>query len=360
MNANRRAKIKSIQAISYVFILAAFASCATPAAVVQPPVASTPVEQRQLPSPSLIETAVNLVRQSPAWLNIYFYLDENREIVVKSEPFNLAGLGGETGTFEAIYHMEHFLSLDFESFMGGFFVPFTVVSINAEESLLANIRQDVLFWRPERDASGILLSLDDDHYENWESYFDFFDEYNARVTFFLQGEYDAFSNRALERGHDVGYHSLNHLDLRRLSRVDFIEETASRVQEFRDAGVPLTAFAYPFGFTEPWMHSELLNTYRVTRAYGVTIRIYDSDTIREGFISSTAIDNTVIRNDDDFYRLINTMLRTVKFIGGDLVLSLASHVISDAAWGIRPDRLEYLFQLANDLQLNFYVYSDFF
>ena len=351
---------KSAQAISYMFIFAVFISCATPAVIVQPPVASTPEEQRQLQRPPLIEIAVNLVRQNPPWLNNYFYLDENREIVVKSEPFMLTGFGGENGAFEAIYHMEHFLSLDFDSFMGGFFIPFTVISIDTEDSPPGDTQQDVMFWRPERDASGILLGLDNDHFENWESYFDFFDQYNARVTFFIQGEYNSFGNRALERRHDVGYHSLNHLDLRRLSRRDFAEETVSRVQEFRDAGVPLTAFAYPFGFSEPWMQEELLNTYRITRAYGVTIRIYNSETIREGFISSTAIDNTVIRNDDDFYRLINTMLRTVKFIGGDLVLSLASHVISDAAWGIRPDRLEYLFQLANDLQLNFYLYCDFF
>ena len=348
-------KKKGIQATGYVFILAVFVSCVTPAAMVQPH-----VEQVQLQRPSLMEIAVNLVRQNPPWLNKYFYIDENREIVVKAEPFTLTGFEGETGTFEAIYHMEHFLDLDFESFMGGFFVPFTVLSIGTEDSRPEDLRQDVLFWRPEKDASGILLGLDDDHFENWESYFDFFDQHNARVTFFIQGEYDTFSNRALERGHDVGYHSLNHLDLRRLSREDFAEETVSRVQEFRDAGVPLAAFAYPFGFSEPWMHGELLNTYRITRAYGVTVRIYDSNTIREGFISSTAIDNTVIRNDDDFMRLINIMLRTVKFVGGDLILSLASHVISDAAWGIRPDRLQYLFRTANDLQLNFYTYNDFF
>lgn len=101
-------------------------------------------------------------------------------------------------------------------------------------------------------------------------------------------------------------------------------------------------------------------TFGILRGYGTTFRIYTEDAIRAGYISSRAIDNTVIKDDEDFDRYVTLMFRTLKFLGGDSILPLTTHDISEtAAWGIAPRRLEYTLKTARDLNLKFYRYSDF-
>jgi peptidoglycan/xylan/chitin deacetylase (PgdA/CDA1 family) len=201
--------------------------------------------------------------------------------------------------------------------------------------------------------------MDDDYVKAWEQSFDLFDKYGARITFFIQGEYIPFTVKALERGHDVGFHSINHLDLRKVSAEKFRKETVEPLSSYRREGVPLLSFAYPFGFSEPWMHKILLETFSILRGYGTTFRLYNEAEIRSGYIISRAIDNTVIRGEENFNRLITLMLRTVKFIDGGF-LPLTTHDISDTAlWGISKRRLEFLLKTASELKLKFYLYSDF-
>jgi peptidoglycan/xylan/chitin deacetylase (PgdA/CDA1 family) len=218
-------------------------------------------------------------------------------------------------------------------------------------------------WVPTAGRAGVLLAFDDDYMENWEMYFDLFDKYGAKVTFFVQGEYNGalerFCAEALNRGHDVGYHTVHHTDLRGLSRERFFTEAISGAAAFREHGTPLKSFAYPYGFSSPWMHDELLQHYRILRGYGVTYKLYREEDFRTGYVSSRAIDNTVIKDDEDFARIITAMFRTVKFLGGEWVLPVTTHDISgSASWGITPERLEYVLQTADDLKLEFYRYSD--
>jgi hypothetical protein len=106
------------------------------------------------------------------------------------------------------------------------------------------------------------------------------------------------------------------------------------------------------------MHEALLGTYSVLRGYGVTFRLYESAAISSAYIISKAVDNTVIKGEENFDRLIRVMFRTAGFL--DMVLPLTSHDISDTAqWGITPRRLDYLLKTASDLGLRFYVYRDF-
>ena len=321
-------KNRSTLILGFVFFVGFFVSCASRPVMIPP---------RPL---SPVEMAVILVKHNSHQLNKFFFLDENRNIVVKAD----------VEAFDVIFDMGNV-----HDFKTGFLVPFVVISLETGES-----RQDVLFWRPEVSAAGILLSFDDDYTENWESYFDLFDYYGAKVTFFVQGEYCSFCNAALRRGHDVGYHSWNHLNLPTVSRDVFYTETLAQVPAFRNAGIPLDSFAYPFGLSQSWMHEELLRSFRILRGYGVTYRLYDRKTIREGYISSRAIDTILFREDRDFTDAVNIMLRTVKFVDGDLILPLTSHVISDNAdWGIKPHRLDYLLNTTNILKLNYYLYRDF-
>ncbi|MCL2478239.1 MAG: polysaccharide deacetylase family protein, partial [Treponema sp.] len=194
---------------------------------------------------------------------------------------------------------------------------------------------------------------------------DLFDKYNCKITFFIQSAWDPqllehFCTEALKRGHDIGFHTINHLDLRKVSMDVFLAETVEPVELYRQAGIPVTAFAFPFGFSEPWMYDILWPSFDVLRGYGTTYRLYSDEKVRAGFLISKAIDNTVIKGDENFQKTITSMLRTVKFLNDGQILPVTTHDISDdAAWGISAARLEFFIKTASDLGLKFYRYSDF-
>jgi peptidoglycan/xylan/chitin deacetylase (PgdA/CDA1 family) len=317
--------------------------------VKEPPVISL-LSPEELPPPfkQPFERALERVKQNGKDIDKYFISEQGR-IIVK------AGLRDANGDFEIVYDLENAREIESSKYEVGF-------SCRDRESGL--LLKDVLVWNPLASEGGLLLSFDDDYTASWERHFDLFEKYNAKVTFFIYGSRTApagsFCAKALSRGHDVGYHSLSHADLRKMPRDEMYREAVEPLKSFRDAGFPLSSFAYPFGFYEPWMHEVLLRSFGTLRGYGVTFRLYGGSEIRGGYISSRAIDNTVIPSDDDFYHVVNLMLMAVKFIDKNLVLPLTTHDISAAAaWGISPRRLEFLLKRANDLGLVFYCYGDF-
>ncbi|MDR0524472.1 MAG: polysaccharide deacetylase family protein [Spirochaetaceae bacterium] len=310
--------------LGYILITAILGSCATQGKI-----------REKTPDP--MEQAIKLAKETAQ--PKYFILDEAGNPLVKADLFE---------GFEAIYNLK---GAEPDG-SGGFAVPFSVRSAES-------VYYDWLYWTIPEDAAGLLLAFDDNYQEIWESKLDLFDRYKARVTFFVQGQVCDFCLQALRRGHDVGYHTLNHLNLPKVSREVFFEECFSAVAEFRQKDVPLTSFAYPFGLSEPWMHEELLQTFRLLRGYGVTFRVYDRETIQKGYISSKALDNILFKEDEAFESMIFLLLLTLKFIGGDRILPLTTHTIAgDADWGIKPHRLEYLLRTAADLQLHWYRYCD--
>jgi peptidoglycan/xylan/chitin deacetylase (PgdA/CDA1 family) len=153
---------------------------------------------------------------------------------------------------------------------------------------------------------------------------------------------------------------MNHLNLLQVSPEEFRHETLSAVEGYRAAGIPLRSFAYPFGFSEPWMRETLAGAFAVQRGFGVRYHLYNREAVKAGYIISMSIDNTVYKTSEEFEAALTMMLRTVKFIGGDSVIALTTHTIADDAdWGISPGRLEYLLRSARDLDLRFYRFGDF-
>jgi peptidoglycan/xylan/chitin deacetylase (PgdA/CDA1 family) len=166
-----------------------------------------------------------------------------------------------------------------------------------------------------------------------------------------------FCVQSLERGHDLGFHSVNHYDLTRVNRDTFDSETIEAADVFFKAGIPLSAFAFPYGFSSPWMREALAPVFPVTRGYGANIRFYNTETVSNGYIISTAIDNILYPEINKFENDIRLILLAAKFTG-NIIVPFTTHEISDnAAWGIMPRRLEYLLKTAQELRLKFYTYS---
>ena len=272
----------------------------------------------------------------------YAVLDENAGPLVKASMW-------DSGGFEVTYDV----AAATED-RGVFQIPFVVKSLDTGLE-----RRDTLTWRAEPDGTGILLAFDDDYGDVWGRYFDLLDRYGAKVTFFVQGLPLDFCAEALSRGHDVGYHTHNHLNLTKVPKEIFLEETLAQVPAFRERGIPLKSFAYPFVLSEPWMHGELLKSFERLRGYGVTFRLYHRDAAKTGYISSKALDNILFKEDHAFEKEARTILLAAAFIGGGHVLPLTTHTIADDAdWGIKPRRLEYLLKTASLLGLRFYRFSD--
>jgi peptidoglycan/xylan/chitin deacetylase (PgdA/CDA1 family) len=248
-----------------------------------------------------------------------------------------------------------------------FRIPFSVENRKNRTSL-----SDELFWTPAEDGAGLLLSFDDHSFRNWCNNFDLFDRYGAKVTFFVTGSLDAdgstsqfsmempigdFCAAALRRGHGLGYRSRSHIDLSKLSRRTFDDETVNAAAAFSAAGIPLASFAYPLGFSEPWMRTALAPVFPLTRGHSRDIHIYNQDTINSGYIVSKNIDNIIYLDDRSFENDIRQMLLVTKFSGG--IIPLTGHIIKNGtAWGIRPKRLEYLLKTAAELKLKFYTFGE--
>jgi peptidoglycan/xylan/chitin deacetylase (PgdA/CDA1 family) len=328
------------------------------------------------------ERAVWHIKKNSPLVRKFLQIDPVAGIVVKGE----CRIGG--GEITVLYDLAAARELG-----GGLRIAFSAL-----DAASGTFRNDEFFWTPAEDETGLLLSFDDDYWRTWRQYFDFFERFGARVTFFVQGALEpsgaafaaagdaansgAFSGNitaiadnggfdsgggladfcleALARGHDIGFHSVSHRDLTKVSRAVFDSETVGGAAAFAGAGIPLSAFAFPFGFSQPWMEDALAPVFGITRGYGTKFRFYHPKEISGGHIISKAIDNTVYPDDGVFEREIRLMLLAAKFTGSTNIIPFTTHDIADnAKWGITPARLELLLRTAKELKLRFYTYRDF-
>ena len=300
----------------------------------------------------LFETVHNKVLQNSEEIQKCIYYDASGDIIVKADIIEMNEEDNLKMEYQVIYDTR---DIQFNFTTDEHLIPFTLKCLTTND-----IAEDSLLWKPKDDGTGILLSFDDQYYKVWESYFDLFQYYGACATFFVTGRPNNFSAEAIENGHDIGYHSLNHKYLLNLSHENFKIETTSQVDKFRNAGIPLLSFAYPYGRYDEWMNDELLTTYKITRGFTDEFHVYPGTEINGNFIYSKSIDYYYYKNDYDFVKSINMMLRAVKFTEQDLVLPLSSHTIREyGEWAISPIRLEYLLKTARDLKFRFYRFSDF-
>lgn len=205
--------------------------------------------------------------------------------------------------------------------------------------------------------SGILLAFDDSAEENWRQHFDFFDKYNVHVTFFMAvDEPTEFCHEALERGHDIGFHSIGHVDVTKLSPEELKQRVIDPIELFRKEGIELTSFAYPYGNHTDALDEELLKYYKVVRgAY-----FYDLESkavLRHGYIDAFPIDNHYLGDDAEFQKQIDEILEELSENVG-AVACLYSHTIDGGDWCVTEEHLEYLFKKAKELGLKFYTFRE--
>ena len=200
--------------------------------------------------------------------------------------------------------------------------------------------------KDEKMQSGILLA------------FDLFDEYDVRVTFFVNvAEPDEFRAEAKARGHEIGFHTVGHMDLSVLEEQYIIEQAIEPIEEFRRQGYGMKAFAYPYGAYTEATNELLFEHYDVLRgAYRHELRAKDE--VQGTLLESKSIDNVNYVDMPEFEREIMASLMEA-YENPGTVVSFYSHSINDwAEWAVPVERLEFLFRTAENLGLEFYTYSD--
>ncbi|MDR2045220.1 MAG: polysaccharide deacetylase family protein [Clostridium sp.] len=207
------------------------------------------------------------------------------------------------------------------------------------------------------EQSGILLSFDDYSPANWEEYFDLFDEYNVKVTFFINAEAPTdFCEKAVSRGHEIGFHTISHAKLSECTAEQFYAQAIAPIDTFREYGYELTSFAYPYGEYSGWMNEALLKHYETVRG-GWYYQLCPKDALQSAFVEAKPIDNYYYASIEKFQGDITQMLTDASQNKGTVV-SMYSHAIADGDWCVWPERLEYIFQMAESLNLKFYTYKD--
>jgi len=261
--------------------------------------------------------------------------------------------------FKVTYNLAKAVLVDENSYQ----IPFLLENLTDEIS-----KSDKLIWHPTDNDSGVLLSFDDRTLDSWMQYFDMFEGYGAKATFFVFGRPESrgnnsmnlakFCNNALNRGHDIGFHTVNHYNLTKVSRSTSVNETIEGAKNFINAGIPISAFAYPYGLSLPWLNETLSPVFPTIRGFKGDVYFYNLQTIGNGYIVSKTIDNILYRNNEEFENEIRLLLLITKFTG-NIIIPLTTHDISDTAlWGIKPSHLEFLLGTIQELKLKFYTYHE--
>lgn len=215
----------------------------------------------------------------------------------------------------------------------------------------------VLYVHHLNNQSGVLLAFDDLSVDSWEEHFDLFEEYDAHVTFFIASpEPTDFCQKAVDRGHEIGFHTAYHTDLLGLSEDEIYGQAIAPIEKFREQGFELTSFAYPFGNHTPETDELLLQHYKTLRGAWFH-HLHQKITFKNNFVESKSLDNINYETDEIFEKEVTDMLMQAKE-NKRAIVSFYSHAIGGGDWCIGEDRLEFLLKKANELGLKFYTYKD--
>ena len=210
----------------------------------------------------------------------------------------------------------------------------------------------------ERNQCGILLAFDDYAEYTWREAFDLFDQYGVKVTFFVNAASPTdFCFEALERGHEIGYHTKDHKNLREITEEEVYEQAVAPLEIFRNEGIDITSFAYPYGAYNEKLNETLLQYYNVLRgAYNCEMNIKHN--LRKGFVESMPLDNGSFGSQEEYEEKITAILEALADSKGT-VLSMYSHSIdAGGAWCISEEKLVFLFEKAKELGLKFYTFQE--
>lgn len=227
----------------------------------------------------------------------------------------------------------------------------------------------------DNKKGGVLLSFDDYYNPNWNNILQMFDKYEVKATFFCSGNpktrsgFKEFNALAQVYEMEVGYHTLSHKVMTKMSKDDVFKEAIEPLNYFKDLGINISTISLPGGgIPENEDALELLlQNYKIVRASGLE-RInlyYTPEEISQGFIYGASFDQLFFENDESFRNMIKLRLVIAKLTGkiwpgfGHYFLA-EDEVKDDTRYTVKVENLKYMLTLINTLKLESYLYRDFY
>lgn len=126
-------------------------------------------------------------------------------------------------------------------------------------------------------SGGVVITLDDQHIDEWVKADSSLSFYNWKATFCISG-FNKLSEKNINilldfqaKGHEIANHSLNHADALKYSDDQSLQEYIDNevlpaTQMMRSAGFEIHSFAYPYGSRSQETDSTLLPHFTTLRA----------------------------------------------------------------------------------------------
>ena len=236
-----------------------------------------------------------------------------------------------------------------------FFVPTTVLL------LLTSCHKDAL--QGKLPSGQVALTFDDASVENWHQYLPLLDSLNIKATFYVSA-YHTFNEeqkRMLKeieaQGHEIAYHTANHLDLaKEVSKNGMAKTEANEINSdlalMKADGYNITNFAYPFGSHSTQLNNCLLRKFKSVRALS-NHQNYNKSLVKEAgswkVLYGANIDNNSHLKEDGIASLMD------KAKDRNTCLVLVAHQINNRriALQITRERLQFISKAALARNLEF-------
>ena len=161
----------------------------------------------------------------------------------------------------------------------------------------------------------------------------------------------------LSSGHEIAFHTIGHVRLTEVSEEEVYAQAIAPIETFRQKGIELTTFAYPYGSYTEELNDLLLQHYKVVRG-AYYYRLTSKETMRHGFVEAYPIDNGYFDTQEDYERVITDILENLHANKAG-VACVYSHAISPGGeWCVSEEKLEFLITKAKELGLEFYTFKE--
>jgi len=221
---------------------------------------------------------------------------------------------------------------------------------------------------------GISLSFDDAYVDSWYAARDLFNQYDAKVTFFVSW-WQSLSEEQIEKlrilksdGHEIASHSLNHLDINGVltgggygpkSEVEryIQEEIDPSIELMTPAGLPPVTFAVPFNAVNPPYTDAIMQKFSFIRG-GAWVGESDITTIQSGYYTclDQVNDRTYVHGFSASHPIETIIEAMDHAVLTDSVVLMYDHSIGiPSQIGISLEKLEEILSMAKEKGLKFYT-----
>ncbi|MES2777144.1 MAG: polysaccharide deacetylase family protein [Bacteroidota bacterium] len=216
--------------------------------------------------------------------------------------------------------------------------------------------------------AGIVLTFDDYSVNDWYDYLPTLDSFGVKATFYISNynRLDAGQKAKLHtiqsRGHEIGFHTLNHPDLTRYIQRWGIQtlvqkEIAEGLRQMNKDGFYPTSFAYPYGSRLPeldlalWQYFKSLRALNGTKDYSKSCTGSNYNPLLYGLVIDEKANKSI--------QLVERLMMGTKQNSNCLVF--CAHQINSsnpASYSISDGRLRHILSFANRIGLKFYTASE--